>query len=170
MLERYHVEVLGTPLATIRLTEDREAFNAVLRSIDVNYAKSGIAKNIEEAQKVAEEIGFPVLVRAAFALGGLGSGFAENEAELLPLLEKAFSYSNQVILDESLVGWKELEYEVVRDANDSCITVCNMENIDPMGIHTGESIVVAPSQTLSDHDHQMLRDLSLRVIRTLGIV
>lgn len=170
VLERYGVTVLGTSTATIRLTEDREQFNKLLDSISVPYAHSGVASNIDEAVAVAESIGFPVLVRAAFALGGLGSGFAGDRSELISILEKSFAYSHQVIIDESLIGWKELEYEVVRDKNDSCITVCNMENIDPMGIHTGESIVIAPSQTLSDRDHQMLRDTSLRVIRRLDIL
>lgn len=170
ILKKYGVTVLGTPTDTIRMTEDRKAFNKALDEIDVDYARSVTATDKESALSWAEAIGYPVLVRAAFALGGLGSGFAHSREELIPLLEKAFSYSSQVIIDESLVGWKELEYEVVRDASDNCITVCNMENIDPMGIHTGESIVVAPSQTLTDRDHQKLRDIALRTIRHLGII
>lgn len=168
--QKYGIKVLGTSTDTIRLTEDRKAFNEALDAIGVTYARSATALNIEEAIEVAERIGYPVLVRAAFALGGLWSGFAHSRSELVPLLEKSFSYSHQVIIDESLVGWKELEYEVVRDMDNNCITVCNMENIDPMGIHTGESIVVAPSQTLTDRDHQKLRDIALRTIRHLGIV
>lgn len=170
ILEKYGVKVLGTPTDTIRMTEDRKAFNLALDAIDVKYARSKTAETKEEAIVVAESIWYPVLVRAAFALGWLGSGFAHSKEEIIPLLEKSFAYSHQVIIDESLVGWKELEYEVVRDMNDNCITVCNMENIDPMGIHTGESIVVAPSQTLTDRDHQMLRDIALRTIRHLGII
>lgn len=170
VLRKYNVTVLWTPTDTIRMTEDRKAFNRALDEIGVTYARSSTAESKERAIEVAEEIGYPVLVRAAFALGWLGSWFAHDRKELELLLEKSFSYSHQVIIDESLVGWKELEYEVVRDRNDNCITVCNMENIDPMGIHTGESIVVAPSQTLSDRDHQMLRDIALRTIRHLGII
>ena len=169
-LTRYGVTVLGTSTDAIRMTEDRKRFNEALDAIGVSYAQSGTANSLEEAVLIAERIWYPVLVRAAYALGGLGSGFAHSYTELVPLLQKAFSYSGQVILDESLVGWKELEYEVVRDAKDNCVIVCNMENIDPMGIHTGESIVVAPSQTLSDRDHQLLRDVALRTIRHLGIV
>lgn len=170
ILKRYRVSVLGTPTATIRMTEDRKRFNEALDAIGVSYAQSGTANSLEEAVLIAEKIWYPVLVRAAYALGGLGSGFAHSYTDLVPLLQKAFAYSEQVILDESLVGWKELEYEVVRDSADNCITVCNMENIDPMGIHTGESIVVAPSQTLTDRDHQLLRDIALRTIRHLGII
>jgi carbamoyl-phosphate synthase large subunit len=170
VLAKYNVKVLGTPTDTIRMTEDRKAFNRALDQIGVEYARSATAESKEEAIEIAENIGYPVLVRASFALGWLGSGFAHNRGEIESLLEKSFSYSHQVIIDESLVGWKELEYEVVRDADDNCITVCNMENIDPMGIHTGESIVVAPSQTLTDRDHQKLRDIALRTIRYLGII
>jgi len=170
VLEKYNMKVLGTPTHTIEITEDRKKFNYELSKIGVLYANSQTANNEKEAIKIAKEIGFPVLVRAAFALGGLGSGFAENKSELKSLLKKSFSYSSQVIIDESLKGWKELEYEVVRDANDNCITVCNMENFDPMGIHTGESIVIAPSQTLSNTDHQIMRDVALRTIRHLGVV
>ncbi|GAB0174595.1 MAG: carbamoyl-phosphate synthase (glutamine-hydrolyzing) large subunit [Candidatus Altimarinota bacterium] len=170
VLKKYNIKVLGTSTDTIRMTEDRKIFNQALDQIGVKYARSATAESKKQAIKIAEDIGYPVLVRAAFALGGLGSGFAHDRHELELLLEKSFSYSHQVIIDESLVGWKELEYEVVRDGNNNCITVCNMENIDPMGIHTGESIVVAPSQTLSDKDHQMLRDIALKTIRHLNII
>lgn len=170
ILKKYKVEVLGTPTHTIEITEDRKLFNAELDKIGVVYANSQTANNEKEALKVAKKIGFPVLVRAAFALGGLWSWFAEDEKELKTLLKKSFAYSDQVIIDESLKGWKELEYEVVRDANDNCITVCNMENFDPMGIHTGESIVIAPSQTLSNRDHQIMRDVALKTIRHLWVV
>lgn len=170
ILEKHKVHVLGTPTHTIEITEDRKKFNTELDKIDVTYARSKTANTEKEAIKIAKEIGFPVLVRAAFALGGLGSGFAENEKELKILLKKSFSYSSQVIIDESLKGWKELEYEVVRDNNDNCITVCNMENFDPMWIHTWESIVIAPSQTLSNTDHQIMRDVALKTIRHLWVV
>lgn len=170
VLKKYGVQVLWTPTSVIEATEDRKKFNQILDEIQIKYAKSKTAESIEEAKIIANEIGYPVLVRAAFALGWLGSGFAHNEEELTKLLEKSFSYSSQVIIDESLAGWKELEYEVVRDNNDNCITVCNMENIDPMGIHTGESIVIAPSQTLSNTDYHLLRDVALTTIRHLGII
>lgn len=170
ILKKHNVVVLWTPTSVIEATEDRKKFNQILDEIEVKYAKSKTATSIEEAKCIANEIGYPVLVRAAFALGWLGSGFAHSEAELIKLLEKSFSYSNQVIIDESLAGWKELEYEVVRDRNDNCITVCNMENIDPMGIHTGESIVIAPSQTLSNYDYHLLRDVAQKTIRHLGII
>lgn len=169
VLKKHGVVVLGTPTHTIEITEDRKKFNKELDKIGVKYAYSKTAENEKQALKIAKEIGFPVLVRAAFALGGLWSGFADNEKELKSLLKKSFSYSSQVIIDESLKGWKELEYEVVRDANDNCITVCNMENFDPMGIHTGESIVIAPSQTLSNTDHQIMRDVALKTIRHLWV-
>jgi len=170
VLEKYGVSVLGTPVETIEITEDRKKFNQALDAISVKYAKSKTAKTEKEAMKIASDIGYPVLVRSAFALGGLGSWFASDEKELKTILKKAFSFSHQVIIDESLKGWKEIEYEVVRDANDNCITVCNMENFDPMGIHTGESIVVAPSQTLSQRDYHLLRDVALKTIRHLGII
>ena len=170
VLEKYWVSILWTPTRTIEITEDRKLFNNELDMIDVSYALSYTANNKKEARKIAQKIGYPVLIRAAFALWWLGSGFAESEKELDKLLDKSFAYSSQVIIDESLKGWKELEYEVVRDAADNCITVCNMENFDPMGIHTWESIVIAPSQTLSNRDHQIMRDVALKTIRHLWVV
>lgn len=170
VLEKYNIEVLWTPTEVIDLTEDRKKFNNSLDEIWVKYAKANHASNEKEAIKIAEDIWYPVLVRAAFALGGLWSWFAENKKELKQLLKKALSYSNQVTIDESLKWWKELEYEVVRDWNDNCITVCNMENFDPMWIHTWESIVIAPSQTLSNKDYHLLRDVAIKTIRHLWIV
>ncbi|KND88717.1 Protein pyrABCN [Tolypocladium ophioglossoides CBS 100239] len=164
------VKVLGTPIDTIVTTEDRELFARSMESIGEKCAKSASANNIDEAMEVVKGIGFPVIVRAAYALGGLGSGFANNEAELMELCNKAFAASPQVLIERSMKGWKEIEYEVVRDAQDNCITVCNMENFDPLGIHTGDSIVVAPSQTLSDEDYNMLRTTAVNVIRHLGVV
>ena len=164
------VRVLGTPIETIVTTEDRELFARSMDSINEKCAKSASANNVEEALKAVEEIGFPVIVRAAYALGGLGSGFADNEEQLIDLCNKAFSASPQVLVERSMKGWKEIEYEVVRDCRDNCITVCNMENFDPLGIHTGDSIVVAPSQTLSDEDYNMLRTTAVNVIRHLGVV
>lgn len=164
------VRVLGTPIDTIITTEDRELFARSMESIGEKCAKSASASSVEEASHVVKDIGFPVIVRAAYALGGLGSGFADNEQQLLELCEKAFAASPQVLIERSMKGWKEIEYEVVRDARDNCITVCNMENFDPLGIHTGDSIVVAPSQTLSDEDHNMLRTTAVNVIRHLGVV
>lgn len=164
------VKVLGTPIQTIITTEDRELFARSMESIGEKCAKSASANNVEEAMRAVKDIGFPVIVRAAYALGGLGSGFAENEAQLLDLCNKAFAASPQVLIERSMKGWKEIEYEVVRDAQDNCITVCNMENFDPLGIHTGDSIVVAPSQTLSDADYNMLRTTAVNVIRHLGVV
>ena len=164
------VKVLGTPIETIITTEDRELFARSMESIGEKCAKSASASTTEEAMRVVKGIGFPVIVRAAYALGGLGSGFADNEAELLELCNKAFAASPQVLIERSMKGWKEIEYEVVRDARDNCITVCNMENFDPLGIHTGDSIVVAPSQTLSDEDYNMLRTTAVNVIRHLGVV
>ncbi|KAF2200082.1 carbamoyl-phosphate synth [Delitschia confertaspora ATCC 74209] len=164
------VKVLGTPIDTIITTEDRELFARSMESIGEKCAKSASACSIEEAQHAVKDIGFPVIVRAAYALGGLGSGFAENEEQLLDLCNKAFAASPQVLIERSMKGWKEIEYEVVRDARDNCITVCNMENFDPLGIHTGDSIVVAPSQTLSDEDYNMLRTTAVNVIRHLGVV
>lgn len=170
ILEKHGVEVLWTPIEAIEITEDRSKFKKALDKVGAYYATSKHASTVKEATGIANEIGYPVLVRAAFALGGLGSGFVHNDQELEVLLEKSFSYSSQVIIDESLKGWKEVEYEVVRDAADNCITVCNMENVDPMGIHTWESIVVAPSQTLSNEDYQILRDVAIRTIRHLWII
>mmetsp|Transcript_14182 Transcript_14182/g.32133 ORF Transcript_14182/g.32133 Transcript_14182/m.32133 type:complete len:1533 (+) Transcript_14182:66-4664(+) len=170
VLEKYGVRVLGTPIKAIVSTEDRDIFKQKVEEVGEMVAKSGCANSFEEAKKIAQEIGYPVLVRAAYALGGLGSGFATQESELEKLCERAFSNSPQVIIDECLKGWKELEYEVMRDSHDNCLVVCNMENIDPMGIHTGESIVVAPSQTLNNNEFQKLRDTAIKVIRHLGIV
>ncbi|KAI4198043.1 MAG: hypothetical protein LQ350_005555 [Teloschistes chrysophthalmus] len=164
------VKVLGTPIDTIVTTEDRELFARSMESISEKCAKSASASNTEEALQVIKNIGFPVIVRAAYALGGLGSGFAYNEKELIDLCNTAFAASPQVLIERSMKGWKEIEYEVVRDARDNCITVCNMENFDPLGIHTGDSIVVAPSQTLSDEDYNMLRTTAVNVIRHLGVV
>ncbi|PHH58713.1 hypothetical protein CDD81_4799 [Ophiocordyceps australis] len=164
------VKVLGTPIDTIITTEDRELFARSMESIGEKCAKSASANNIQEAMEAVRDIGFPVIVRAAYALGGLGSGFANNQDELLNLCDKAFAASPQVLIERSMKGWKEIEYEVVRDAQDNCITVCNMENFDPLGIHTGDSIVVAPSQTLCDSDYNMLRTTAVNVIRHLGVV
>ena len=170
ILEKYNVRVLGTPVQAIMDTEDRELFVERLDEINVKTIKSEACENIEQVHKAASDLGFPVIVRAAYALGGLGSGFADNEEELDALCEKAFSFSPQVLIEKSLKGWKEIEYEVVRDRYDNCITVCNMENFDPLGIHTGESIVVAPSQTLSNSEYHKLRALSIKIIRHIGIV
>jgi len=170
VLEKYKVEVLWTPTEVIDLTEDRKKFNKTLDEIDVKYAKASYATNEKEALKIVKMIGYPVLVRAAFTLWGLWSWFAENEKEFKTLIKKAFSYSPQITIDESLKWWKEVEYEVVRDKADNCITVCNMENFDPMWIHTGESIVIAPSQTLSNKDYHLLRDISIKTIRHLWII
>lgn len=168
--EELGVKVLGTPIDTIITTEDRELFARSMESIGEKCAKSASANNIDEAMRAVEDIGFPVIVRAAYALGGLGSGFAEDAEQLRDLCTKAFAASPQVLIERSMKGWKEIEYEVVRDARDNCITVCNMENFDPLGIHTGDSIVVAPSQTLSDEDYNMLRTTAVNVIRHLGVV
>ena len=170
VLEKYGVRVLGTPVQAIMDTEDRELFVDRLNEIDVKTIKSEACENIEQARKAASDLGYPVIIRAAYALGGLGSGFCDNEEELDRLAEKAFSFSPQVLVEKSLKGWKEIEYEVVRDRYDNCITVCNMENFDPLGIHTGESIVIAPSQTLSNSEYHKLRALSIKIIRHIGIV
>ena len=170
VLEKYGVKVLGTPVQAIIDTEDRELFVKKLDEIDVKTIKSQACDNIEDARKAAKELGYPVILRAAYALGGLGSGFCDNEEELDKLAEKAFSFSPQVLVEKSLKGWKEIEYEVVRDRFDNCITVCNMENFDPLGIHTGESIVIAPSQTLTNSEYHKLRALAIKIIRHIGIV
>ena len=170
ILEKYNVKVLGTPVQAIMDTEDRELFVEKLDEINVKTIKSEACENIEQARKAAAELGYPVIIRAAYALGGLGSGFADNEEELNKIAEKAFSFSPQVLVEKSLKGWKEIEYEVVRDRYDNCITVCNMENFDPLGIHTGESIVIAPSQTLSNAEYHKLRALAIKIIRHIGIV
>lgn len=170
VLEKYNVKVLGTPVQAIMDTEDRELFVEKLKEIDVKTISSEACENIEQVRKAAAELGYPVIIRAAYALGGLGSGFADNEEELNKLSEKAFSFSPQVLVEKSLKGWKEIEYEVVRDRYDNCITVCNMENFDPLGIHTGESIVIAPSQTLTNSEYHKLRALSIKIIRHIGIV
>ncbi|MBD5183090.1 MAG: carbamoyl-phosphate synthase (glutamine-hydrolyzing) large subunit [Bacteroidales bacterium] len=170
VLEKFNVNVLGTPVRAIMDTEDRELFVEKLNQIDVKTISSEAVDTVDEALRVANSLGYPVIVRAAYALGGLGSGFCDNDAELKALVEKALSFSPQVLVEKSLKGWKEVEYEVVRDRFDNCITVCNMENFDPLGIHTGESIVVAPSQTLSNDDYHFLRSLAIKIIRHIGIV
>ena len=170
VLEKYNVKVLGTPVQAIMDTEDRELFVRKLDEIDVKTIKSEACENIEQARQAARDLGYPVILRAAYALGGLGSGFCDNEEELNRLAEKAFSFSPQVLVEKSLKGWKEIEYEVVRDRYDNCITVCNMENFDPLGIHTGESIVIAPSQTLTNSEYHKLRALAIKIIRHIGIV
>ena len=170
ILEKYNVKVLGTPVQAIMDTEDRELFVQKLDEINVKTIKSEACENMEQTRKAAADLGYPVIIRAAYALGGLGSGFADNEEELVKLAEKAFSFSPQVLVEKSLKGWKEIEYEVVRDRYDNCITVCNMENFDPLGIHTGESIVIAPSQTLTNSEYHKLRALAIKIIRHIGIV
>ena len=170
VLEKYNLQVLGTPVQAIMDTEDRELFIKKLDEIDVKTIKSEAVETLEDARRAAKTLGYPVIIRAAYALGGLGSGFCDNEAELDKLAEKAFSFSPQVLVEKSLKGWKEVEYEVVRDRFDNCITVCNMENFDPLGIHTGESIVIAPSQTLTNSEYHKLRELAIRIVRHVGIV
>ena len=170
ILEKYGVQVLGTPVQAIMDTEDRELFVKKLDQIQIKTIKSHAVENIDDALKAANELGYPVIVRAAYALGGLGSGFCNNDSELKKLTAKAFTFSPQVLVEKSLKGWKEIEYEVVRDRFDNCITVCNMENFDPLGIHTGESIVVAPSQTLTNHEYHLLRELAIKIVRHIGIV
>ena len=170
VLEKYSVRVLGTPVQAIIDTEDRDLFVKRLDEIGVKTIKSEACSTVEEVQRAAHRLGFPVILRAAYALGGLGSGFCDNEEQLLAQAEEAFSFSPQVLVEKSLKGWKEIEYEVVRDRYDNCITVCNMENFDPLGIHTGESIVVAPSQTLTNSEYHKLRALAIKIIRHIGIV
>ena len=170
VLERYDVKVLGTPVQAIMDTEDRELFVKKLEEINVKIIKSHAVENVEDAERAAAELGYPVIIRAAYALGGLGSGFCNNEQELARLCQKAFTFSPQVLVEKSLKGWKEIEYEIVRDKYDNCIAVCNMENFDPLGIHTGESIVVAPSQTLTNDEYHKLREIAIRIVRHLGIV
>ena len=170
ILKKYNLQVLGTPVEAIMNTEDRELFIGKLNEINVKTIKSEACETIEQARQAAAELGYPVILRAAYALGGLGSGFCDNEEELNKLAEKAFSFSPQVLVEKSLKGWKEIEYEVVRDRFDNCITVCNMENFDPLGIHTGESIVIAPSQTLTNSEYHKLRELSIRIVRHVGII
>lgn len=170
ILEKYNLKVLGTPIQSIIETEDREKFANKLHSIDVKTPKSIACESVPDALIAAEEVGFPVIIRAAFTLGGQGSGFCDNVSELKQLATKAFSFSDQILVEESLKGWKEVEYEVVRDKYDNCITVCNMENFDPLGIHTGESIVVAPSQTLTNNEYHKLRKLSIKIIKSVGVI
>src|SRR5660398_129789 len=170
VLEKYNIKVVGTPVQSIIDTEDREIFANMLKEIDVYTPRSIAAENMEQARNAAKIVGFPIIIRAAYTLGGLGSGFCENEKVLDALASKAFTYSPQILVEESIKGWKEVEYEVVRDKYDNCITVCNMENFDPLGIHTGESIVVAPSQTLTNSEYHKLRELSIKIIRHIGIV
>lgn len=170
VLEKYNVAVLGTPVEAIMNTEDRDLFARKLDEISVKTIQSHAVETTEDARRAAQELGYPVIIRAAYALGGLGSGFCDNEAELDELCSKAFAFSPQVLVEKSLKGWKEVEYEVVRDCYDNCITVCNMENFDPLGIHTGESIVVAPSQTLTNNEYHKLREIAIRIVRHIGIV
>jgi len=170
ILRRYGVNVLGSSVETILNTEDRELFTKKLNQIDVKVPRSQAVNHVEEAVRVAHEIDFPVMIRIAFALGGLGSGICQNEQEVRDLSQKAFSYTNQILVEEYLLGWKEIEYEIVRDQFDNCLSVCNMENFDPMGIHTGESIVVAPSQTLTNREYHLLREIAIRTVRHLGVI
>jgi len=170
IFEKYNIKVLGTPVEAIINTEDRENFVKKLDEINIKSPKSIPVTSIDDAVKAAKKIGYPIIIRAAYTLGGQGSGFCSNEEQLLNMASKAFSYSNQILVEESLKGWKEIEYEVVRDRFDNCITVCNMENFDPLGIHTGESIVVAPSQTLSNSEYHKLRELSIKIIRHIGVI
>ncbi len=170
ILEKHNIRVLGTPVQAIMDTEDRDLFIKKLDEINVKTIQSFAVTNMDDAVKAATELGYPVIIRAAYTLGGQGSGFCNNDAELLKMSEKAFSYAPQILVEKSLKGWKEVEYEVVRDCYDNCITVCNMENLDPLGIHTGESIVVAPSQTLTNSEYHSLRQLAIKIIRHIGIV
>jgi carbamoyl-phosphate synthase large subunit len=170
VLEKYNLKVVGTPVQAIMETEDRQLFANMLGEIGVKTPMSVSALNMDETIAAARKLGFPLIIRAAYTLGGLGSGFCNNEEELKALASKAFSYSPQILVEESIKGWKEVEYEVVRDRFDNCITVCNMENFDPLGIHTGESIVVAPSQTLTNREYHKLREISIKIIRRVGVV
>ncbi|MCK5079337.1 MAG: carbamoyl-phosphate synthase large subunit, partial [Bacteroidales bacterium] len=170
VFDKNNVRVLGTPIQSVIDTEDRQNFVNKLREIDVKTPRSIAAHSTEEALQAVKKLGYPVIIRAAYTLGGQGSGFCNNDEELTNLSKKAFSYSGQILVEESLKGWKEVEYEVVRDEFDNCITVCNMENFDPLGIHTGESIVVAPSQTLTNSEYHKLRQLSIRIIRHVGVI
>jgi carbamoyl-phosphate synthase large subunit len=170
IFEKYGVKVLGTSVRTLELSEDRDLFARALDEINIPIAKSVAVNTIEEALDAAKQIGYPIIVRAAYALGGLGSGFANNEEELRNMAARSLTLSPQILVEKSLKGWKEVEYEVVRDAQNNCITVCNMENFDPLGVHTGDSIVVAPSQTLSDEEYHMLRSAAIKIVRHLGVV
>ena len=172
ILEKYNVKLLGTPLESIQKGEDREKFKELMIQINEPVPESKIVRTIEEGIDFAESIGYPVITRPAFTLGGEGGGFAETPEELRQLLKKGFLLSpiGQVLVERSIKGWKEIEYEVVRDANDTCIIICNMENMDPVGVHTGDSVVVAPSQTLSDEQYQILRNASIKIIRALGVI
>ena len=170
IFDRYGVRVLGTSIQTLRTSEDRDLFAKALKEINIPIAESIACNTVDEALAAAESVGYPIIVRAAYALGGLGSGFAVNEEELKNLSSRSLALSPQILVEKSLKGWKELEYEVVRDKANNCITVCNMENFDPLGTHTGDSIVVAPSQTLSDEEYHMLRTSAIKIIRHLGVV
>jgi carbamoyl-phosphate synthase large subunit len=170
ILKKYNIKVLGTPVAAIQDTEDRLLFANHVKECGLKVAESKTAKNVQEALNAADKIGYPVMVRIAYALGGLGSGIVENKTELKEKARRAFSFTNQILIEESLYGWKEVEYEIVRDKFDNCITICSMENIDPMGIHTGDSIVIAPVQTLSAKENFMLRSHGIKLIRHLGII
>ena len=170
ILEDLNVEVLGTNLNSVMVSEDRDKFKQVLKEIDIEVPPSDCATNLKDSISIANQIGYPVLVGAGFCLGGQGSGFANNDDELKILVEKALQISTTVIIDKSLRGWKELEYEIIRDGYNNCISVCNMENFDPLGVHTGESIVVAPSQTLNDLEYQKLRSVCFKIVRRMGIV
>ena len=170
IFDRYGVKVLGTSIQTLRTSEDRDLFAKALKQINIPIAQSTACNTVDEALAAAKSIGYPIIVRAAYALGGLGSGFAVNEEELRNLSSRSLTLSPQILVEKSLKGWKELEYEVVRDKANNCITVCNMENFDPLGTHTGDSIVVAPSQTLSDEEYHMLRTAAIQIVRHLGVV
>ena len=170
IFDRYGVKVLGTSVKTLETSEDRDLFSKALNEINIPIAESVAVSSVDEALKAAEEVGYPIIVRAAYALGGLGSGFADNAEELRNLSAQSLTLSPQILVEKSLKGWKEAEYEVVRDASDNCITVCNMENFDPLGVHTGDSIVVSPSQTLSDEEYHMLRTAAIKIVRHLGVV